>query len=85
MTVPEAGFAGLKNGSLLAAAESAGFRLFLSIDKGLQYQQNLSGRRIAILIIRAKSNRLKDLLPHIDEGREVVRTIQSGEVIRVGE
>jgi len=54
------------------------------MDKGLQYQQNLTGRRIAILIIRAKSNRLVDLLPHIEECRSIMKSIRAGEVTRVG-
>jgi hypothetical protein len=62
-TVPEAGLAGQKNGRLLSLAEAAGFDLFLTIDKVLQYQQNLAGRSIAVLIVRAKSNRLADVLP----------------------
>jgi predicted nuclease of predicted toxin-antitoxin system len=84
-TVPEAGFAGQKNGFLISLAEAAGFDLFLTMDKGLQYQQNLEGRNIAILIIRAKSNRLEDLLPHLSACRLVMSSIQPGEVIRVGE
>jgi hypothetical protein len=84
-TVPEAGLAGLKNGLLLSLAENAGFDLFLTMDKGLQYQQNLSGRRIAILIIRASSNRLVDLLPHLEMCRSIMRSIQPGEVVRVGD
>jgi len=36
---------------LLSLAEDAGFELFLTMDKGLQYQQNLAGRSIAILIV----------------------------------
>jgi hypothetical protein len=40
-TVPEAGFAGQKNGRLLTLAEAAGFDLFLTLDKEIQYQQNL--------------------------------------------
>ena len=43
-TVPEAGLAGQKNGRLLSLAESTGFVLFLTMDKGLEYQQNLAGR-----------------------------------------
>jgi hypothetical protein len=53
-TVPEAGLAGRKNGVLLSLAESAGFDVFLTMDKGLQYQQNLTGRGIAIVVL-AKS------------------------------
>jgi hypothetical protein len=40
----------LANGALLKAAEEAGFNLLLSTDKNIQYQQNLKGRRIAIVI-----------------------------------
>ena len=61
-TVPETGLAGKKNGSLLDLAESGGCEIFVTMDKGLQYEQNLAGRNIAILILRAKSNRLVDLL-----------------------
>lgn len=42
---------GLTNGALLKAAEEAGFDLLLSTDKNIQYQQNLKGRRIAIVIL----------------------------------
>jgi uncharacterized linocin/CFP29 family protein len=41
----------LANGALLTAAEEAGFDLLLSTDKNIQYQQNLKGRRIAIVIL----------------------------------
>lgn len=84
-TVPEAGLAGNKNGVLLSLAEDPGFDLFLTMDKGLQYQQNLTGRNIAILIMRARSNRLADLLPHLTTCRSIMGSIQPGQVIRVGE
>jgi hypothetical protein len=54
---------GLKNGELLKSAEAAGFDVFLTADQGIEYQQNLNARTIAIVILRAKSNRLRDLLP----------------------
>ncbi len=53
-TVVEAvarGWDTLLNGELLTAAEEAGFDLLLSTDKNIQYQQNLKGRRIAIVIL----------------------------------
>src|SRR5947209_7563588 len=43
--------------------ERAGFEIFMTMNAGLEYQQNLAGRSIAILILRDKSNRLADLLP----------------------
>jgi hypothetical protein len=41
----------LKNGELLAAAEQAGFNLFLTTDKNIRYQQNLAARTIAIVVL----------------------------------
>ena len=55
------------------------------MDKGLQYQQNMAGRSIAILVVRAKSNRLSDLLLLVDSCRAAMNSIQPGEVLRVGE
>src|SRR6266403_4546322 len=62
-TARYAGLAGLKNGELLIAAETAGFEILLTADQGIEYQQNLAARKIAIIIFHTKSNRLKDLLP----------------------
>jgi hypothetical protein len=42
-----AGLAGLKNGDLLAAAETKKFDVFLTVDQGIEYQQNLAGRNVA--------------------------------------
>jgi hypothetical protein len=41
----------LSNGDLLAEAERAGFDVFLTADKNIQYQQNLVGRRIAVVAL----------------------------------
>jgi hypothetical protein len=41
----------LRNGDLLDAAEAAGFELLVTPDKNIRYQQNLVGRRIAILVL----------------------------------
>lgn len=41
----------LRNGELLDAAEGAGFDVFVTTDRNLRYQQNLTGRRLAIVVI----------------------------------
>jgi len=46
VTVPELGLAGKKNGELLSLAEEAGFQVFITLDQGIEYEQNLMGRRI---------------------------------------
>lgn len=45
------GWSGLKNGALLDAAEEAGFELFITADQGLSFQQNLTGRKIALVVL----------------------------------
>src|ERR1700738_3146730 len=73
-TARYAGFAGLRNGELLKAAESAKFEVLLTADQGFEYQQNLEDRKIALIIFRTKSNRLKDLLPHVAACKEILAT-----------
>jgi predicted nuclease of predicted toxin-antitoxin system len=60
-TVAEAGYAGKKNGELLQLAEKAGFEIFLTLDRGIEHQQNLAGRRISLVVLRTKSSRLRDV------------------------
>jgi len=50
-TAKERGWDTLGNGDLLAAAERAGFDVVLTADKNMRYQQNLEGRRIALVIL----------------------------------
>lgn len=81
-TVRYAGLAGLENGELLTAAETAGFQVF-TVDQGIEYQQNLIGRRLSIIILRATSNRLNDLLPLASICLARIKSVEPGEVIRV--
>jgi hypothetical protein len=65
-TVAEAGFAGLKNGQLLRRAEG-NFEAFITTDKSLQHQQNLSAWTMAFVLLRAVSNDIADLEPLVPE------------------
>ena len=83
-TVPQAGFAGKSNGELLALAERAGFDVLLTVDKGISYQQNISARKIALLIVCARSNEIEDLLlPHVPACLEALHSIQQGQIVRI--
>ena len=83
-TARHAGLGGLKNGALLDAAESAGFDVLLTVDRGIEFQQNLRRRQIAIIIFRPKSIRLQDLLPHIPACLTHLESIQPGQIITLG-
>lgn len=47
----ERGWDRLSNGDLLTQAERAGFDVLLTADKNMRYQQNLAGRRIALVVL----------------------------------
>lgn len=71
------GWAELENGDLVATAEKAGFDVFLTADKNLRYQQNLSGRKIAILVL--PTNKLKVLQRIVPVIRAKVGSMKPGE------
>jgi hypothetical protein len=54
-TAHERGWSQLRNGALISAAEQAGFQVFVTTDQNLRYQQNLTGRAIAIIVILTTS------------------------------
>jgi predicted nuclease of predicted toxin-antitoxin system len=83
LTVQERGWSGIKNSALLRLAAGE-FEVFLTMDRGVEFQQNLQGLSIGVLIIRAPSNRFEDLQPLISEVHNTLSTIQPGQVLRVG-
>ena len=84
MTVPEAGWAGVKNGSLLRLAEKI-FDVFVTIDANLQYQQNLQGFRIAIVELSARDNKLETLSPLMPRVQIALLQIQTGDLVTIQE
>lgn len=76
-SVPKLGWGSISNGDLLVAAEQAGFDLFIIADKNLRYQQNLTGRRIAILELW--TNHRPTLEKNFDRIQAAVERISPGE------
>ena len=83
LTVTERGWSGIKNGNLLALAAPE-FDVFLTVDQNLKYQQNLKNFSIAIILLVARNNRFKTLLPLMPEAREALYRITEGDFIRIG-
>jgi hypothetical protein len=81
-TVPEMGWAGKKNGELLRLMTGK-FDVFLTADQNLKYQQNLKDTTVAVIILAAKSNHLPDLLPLVPGLLEALKTIKSGDLVRI--
>ena len=78
-TVPEAGWAAVKNGDLLAVAEKS-FDVFITVDRNLSFQQSLPRFAIAVVVLRARSNRLADLRPLIPQLLQALPEAKRGEV-----
>ncbi|MBD1914843.1 MULTISPECIES: hypothetical protein [Cyanophyceae] len=55
VTAYEKGWATLRNGELLDAAEAEGFKVFVTTDQNLRYQQNLSTRKLAVVVLSTTS------------------------------
>jgi hypothetical protein len=82
-TAAYAKLAGLKNGALLAAAEDAGFDGIITTDQEIQFQQNLQARRIWILVLCGRTNRLSDLRSLASPALRVMDSIQPGQIVRI--
>ena len=82
-TVPQMGWATIKNGELLALAEKE-FDVFITVDRNLSFQQNLPKFNIAVLVLRTHSNRLADLKPLIPKVLSILPSLAKGKAEVVG-
>jgi predicted nuclease of predicted toxin-antitoxin system len=82
-TVQQQRWAGLKNGELLREAQQSGFELFLTADQNLQFQQNIAKSGLRIVVIRAASNAMEDLLPMVPQVLAAMEQARPGVVVRV--
>ncbi len=80
-----AGFVGLSNGRLLAAAENAGFHVLVTVDRNMRHQQNLSARAISIVILKARTTDMDDLLPLLTALLSTLDNLGPGQIVNVGE
>ena len=82
-TVPKSGWAGTKNGKLLALAATK-FDAFLTTDQNIEFQQNLAALPIAILVVVAKSNRLRDIEPLLQDILKALESLPLRSLRKVG-
>jgi predicted nuclease of predicted toxin-antitoxin system len=82
-TVVEMGWGGVKNGALLAKA-SKDFDVFVTVDKSLPFQQNRVTLPIAVIVLRAVSNELPNLVPLMPKLEEALGRLKPGTCVQVG-
>jgi hypothetical protein len=76
------GWSGIKNGPLLQRAAQE-FNVFLTVDQGIEYQQNPVGLAVAIVVMVARSNDVDDLRPLMPRVRETLNSASRGTVVKV--
>ena len=82
-TARQMGWSAIQNGELLElAAES--FDVFLTVDRNLAFQQSVPSFSIAIIVMRAKTNRLSDLQPLVPQRLACIANAQRGVLTYVG-
>jgi predicted nuclease of predicted toxin-antitoxin system len=83
-TIRQQGWAGLKNGELLRLAADAGFDAFVTADRNLQYQQNAAGLRLGVIVLKAPSIMIEDLLPLLPRlAAALSNGVAPGQVLRL--
>jgi hypothetical protein len=82
-TARYAGLSALSNGALLDAMAGK-FDVLVTTDKSLPYQQNLVGRAVAVIVLRAHGNKLDDLQPLVPALLDALSQIAPGEVRVIG-
>jgi hypothetical protein len=80
-TAAQQGWDRLRNGDLLTAAEKAGFDILLTTDKNMRYQQNLAGRKIAIVVLGQQQ--WPRLRPHVQRVIDAVSACTPGSYTEV--
>jgi hypothetical protein len=80
-TAAQQGWDTFKNGELIAAAEADAFDVFLTTDKNIRYQQNLTGRKIAVVVLSLQQ--WPNLRPHIQRVVEAIKAATPGSYTEV--
>ncbi len=82
-TTRQMNWQGLSNGKLLSAADPH-FDVFLTVDKNLVVQQKFEGLHLAVIVLRAPSNKIEDLSPLVPRILALLPVLQPGKVVTVG-
>jgi hypothetical protein len=76
-TARQMGWTAIKNGELLVLA-SAHFDVFVTVDRNLSFQQNVTSLPIAVIVLRARRNRVGDLRPLVPNLLSAIEAAKPG-------
>jgi hypothetical protein len=82
-TVSGRGWSGIKNGELLRRMNGQ-YDTLVTMDRSIEFQQRIATLRFGIVLVRARSNRMQDLMPLVPPIRSALDTLKPGRICRVG-
>jgi predicted nuclease of predicted toxin-antitoxin system len=82
-TVANMNWLGLKNGNLMRKAIAEGFDILLTIDKNLQFQNNLIDNNLSIVILHCENSKIETLIKFIPEFEKQVAVFEKGKVYSI--
>jgi hypothetical protein len=82
-TVVGRGWTGITNGELLRRMGTE-YEALVTMDRGIEFQQNLAAASVGVLIVRARSNRMIHLIPLVPAILEALPLIKPGQLHRIG-
>jgi hypothetical protein len=77
------GWAGTSNGALLSLVDQAGFEAFVTVDRGVAFQQRIRDRRFGVVALRAPSNDIAALRPLMPALLAALPPLQPGELVHI--
>jgi len=83
-TVGELGWSSKRNSELLALMLAERFEGLLTVDQNLEFQQNVRASGLAVVVVVARTNRLKELHPMVPAILDALARVRLGELVRVG-
>ncbi|HEY4231834.1 MAG TPA: DUF5615 family PIN-like protein [Lacipirellulaceae bacterium] len=82
-TVAFMGWSGVDNGELLRRAVAEGFAALVSNDRGLEYEQDLAGLPIAVIVLLAPTNTIESLRPLLPQLEKALNEIKPGQLRKI--
>jgi len=82
--VVDMGWSSKRNGELLQLMVAQGFEALLTVDRNLEFQQDLRAAGVGVVVVLASTNRIKELRPLVPLMLEALTRLRPGESIRVG-
>jgi hypothetical protein len=80
-----AGLKGVSNGHLLDGAEKLGFEVLITVDRNLPYQQRLPNRKLAVVVLRARTTNFEDPLPLMARVQSALDDLKPGDVLTIAD